>query len=48
MNSQLAPLAAIFDLNTDLLLNCIGDLSDAEARRCLTGGGNNVAFLPPT
>jgi uncharacterized damage-inducible protein DinB len=45
MNSQLAPLAAIFDLNTDLLLNCIGDLSDAEARRCLDGGGNNVAFL---
>ena len=45
MNSQLAPLAAIFDINTDLLLNCIGDLSDTEARRCLDGGGNNVAFL---
>ena len=45
MEPQLAPLAAIFDLNTDLLLNCLDGLSDAEARERLAGGGNNITFL---
>lgn len=42
---RVAPLAAILDLNTDLLLNCLEGLSDAEARERLPGGGNSVTFL---
>jgi uncharacterized damage-inducible protein DinB len=45
MDQQVAPLAKVYELNTDLLLNCLQDLSDAEARRCLSGGGNSIAFL---
>jgi uncharacterized damage-inducible protein DinB len=45
MNPQVAPLAAIYDLNTDLLLNCLEGLTDAEARRRLEAGGNSVTFL---
>lgn len=45
MEPQLAPLAAIFDLNTDLLLNCLDGLSDAEGRERLAGGGNSIIFL---
>lgn len=45
MDAQVAPLAAILDLNTDLLVNCLADLSEAEARQCLAAGGNNIAFL---
>jgi hypothetical protein len=33
MDSQVAPLAAIYELNTDLLLNCLEGLTDHEARR---------------
>jgi hypothetical protein len=32
VDPRVAPLAAIFDLNTDLLLNCVDGLSDVEAR----------------
>jgi len=32
MNPAVAPLAAILDPNTDLLLNCLDGLSEAEAR----------------
>jgi uncharacterized damage-inducible protein DinB len=45
MDQQIAPLAALFGLNTDLLLNCLDDVSDSEARECLAGGGNSLAFL---
>lgn len=45
MDPQLAPLAAILDLNTDLLLNCLAGLSDAEAQVQLAGGGNSILFL---
>ena len=45
MEPQVAPLHALLELNTDLLLNCLDDLSDEEARRRLEGGGNSVAFL---
>jgi uncharacterized damage-inducible protein DinB len=45
MDPRLAPLAAIFDLNTDLLLNCLDGLSDAEGRERLAGGGNSITFL---
>lgn len=45
MDQQVAPLAAIFNLNTDLLLNCLESVSEAEAQRCLAAGGNSVAFV---
>ena len=45
MEPQVAPLAAMFDLNTDLLLNCLDGLTDAEAQRRLEAGGNSVTFL---
>jgi uncharacterized damage-inducible protein DinB len=45
MEPQVAPLHAILELNTDLLLNCLDGLSDEEALQRLAGGGNTVAFL---
>ena len=45
MEPQVAPLAALYDLNTDLLLNCLDGLSDAEAQRRLEAGGNSITFL---
>jgi uncharacterized damage-inducible protein DinB len=45
MDLRVAPLAALFELNTDLLLNCLQDISDADAQQCLAGGGNSIAFL---
>jgi uncharacterized damage-inducible protein DinB len=45
MDQRVAPLAAIFELNTDLLLNCLDGLSQAEAQRRLDGGGNSIIFL---
>ena len=45
MDPQLAPLAALYNLNTDLLLNCLDGLSEAEAQRRLEAGGNSVTFL---
>jgi uncharacterized damage-inducible protein DinB len=45
MDPRVAPLATLFELNTDLLLNCLEDLTDAEAQRRLEAGGNSVTFL---
>jgi uncharacterized damage-inducible protein DinB len=45
MDPQVAPLASLYELNTDLLLNCLDGLSDAEAQRRLEAGGNSVTFL---
>ena len=45
MDQQVAPVAAVFALNSDLLLNCLLDISETEARQCLAGGGNSIAFL---
>lgn len=45
MDPRVAPLAGIFELNTDLLLNCLDGLSQDEARRRLDGGGNSIIFL---
>jgi uncharacterized damage-inducible protein DinB len=45
MESQLTPLAAILDLNTDLLLNSLEGLSELEAQARLPGGGNSLSFL---
>ena len=45
MDERVEPLAAIFDLNTDLLTNCVLNLSDSQANERLPGGGNSIAFL---
>lgn len=45
MDPRVAPLAAIFQLNTDLLLNALEGLSDDEARERLAAGGNSVTFV---
>lgn len=45
MDTALAPLAAILELNTDLVLNCLDGVSDEEARRRPGGAGNSLAFL---
>jgi [ribosomal protein S5]-alanine N-acetyltransferase len=45
MDPQVAPLHALLELNTDLLLNCLDGVTDAEARERLPGGGNSIAFL---
>ncbi|NJD17852.1 MAG: DUF664 domain-containing protein [Gemmatimonadetes bacterium] len=45
MEPRVEGLAAIFDLNTDLLLNCTADLSDAQAGARLERGGNSIVFL---
>jgi uncharacterized damage-inducible protein DinB len=45
MEREVAPLAALYDLNADLLLNCLDDLTDAEAQQRPEAGGNSVAFL---
>src|SRR5215210_841098 len=45
MDARLAPLAAILDLNTDLLLNTLAGLTEAESQHRLEGGGNSIAFL---
>ena len=45
MDARLATLAAILDLNTDLLLNTLEGLSESESQHRLEGGGNSIAFL---
>jgi hypothetical protein len=45
MDPQAAPLHAILELNTDLLLNGLDGLSEEEALQRLEGGGNTIAFL---
>ena len=45
MEPQVQPLAALYNLNTDLLLNCLDGLADAEAQRRLEAGGNSITFL---
>lgn len=45
MEAHLRPLAAIFDLNTDLVLSCTDGLGEARANQRLEGGGNSIAFL---
>jgi uncharacterized damage-inducible protein DinB len=45
MEPVVQPLAAILDLNTDLLRNCCEGLSDADVSRRFADGGNSVAFL---
>ena len=45
MEPQLIPLAELYDLNTDLLLNCLDGLTDTEAQHRLEAGGNSITFL---
>ena len=45
MEPQVRALAALYNLNTDLLLNCLEGLSDQEAQRPLEAGGNSITFL---
>ncbi|HEU5041655.1 MAG TPA: DinB family protein [Gemmatimonadales bacterium] len=45
MHPVIAPLAAIYELNTDLLVNCLEGLTEEEVRHRLAGGGNSIAFL---
>ncbi|HZI76559.1 MAG TPA: DinB family protein [Gemmatimonadales bacterium] len=45
MDARVAPLAMLYQLNTDLLLNCLDSLSDAEAQTRLEAGGNSITFL---
>jgi uncharacterized damage-inducible protein DinB len=45
MEPQLASLAAILDLNTDLLLNTLDGLGNDDGQARLPGGGNSLAFL---
>lgn len=45
MDARLEPLAGIFRLNTDLVLNCIEDMSEDIASRRADGSANSAAFL---
>ena len=45
MKTCAGPIAAIFDLNTDLVLNCVADVDDAAATRRSHSGGNSIAYL---
>src|SRR5512143_125535 len=45
MHPSVTPLAAIFRLNTELLLNCLDDLDDEIAGRRGAPPHNSIAFL---
>ena len=45
MLAVIAPLAAIYELNTDLLVNCLEGVADDAARRRPEGGANSLAFV---
>jgi uncharacterized damage-inducible protein DinB len=45
MDAQVGPLAALYQLNTDLLLNCLEGMSDSESQTRLGAGGNSITFL---
>jgi uncharacterized damage-inducible protein DinB len=39
------PLRALIDLNTDLILNCLDGLEEADGAARIAAGTNNIAFL---
>lgn len=39
------PLRALIDLNTDLVLNCLHGLEEADGTARIAAGTNNIAFL---
>jgi uncharacterized damage-inducible protein DinB len=45
MDPQVRSLAILYDLNTDLLLNCLEGLSDSESQKRLEAAGNSITFL---
>ena len=45
MDARLEPLSGIFLLTTDLVLNCIEDMSEDVASRRADGSANSAAFL---
>lgn len=45
MERTLAPVAEIFRLNTELLLNCIADVSEVHAAERVLPGTNSIAFV---
>jgi uncharacterized damage-inducible protein DinB len=45
MHPSVTPLAALFRLNTELLLNCVARVDDASAARRVTPSTNSIAFL---
>jgi uncharacterized damage-inducible protein DinB len=45
VHPSVTPLAAVFRLNTELLLNCLDGLDDTSAQQRGTPGTNSVAFL---
>ena len=45
MDARIAPLAAIFDLNTDLALNCLDGFDDQAARHQASPALNSMAYL---
>jgi uncharacterized damage-inducible protein DinB len=45
MHQALSALAAIYRLNTELVLNCLAGVNDASAGRRLTPDTNSIAFL---
>lgn len=45
MHPSIGPLAAIFRLNTELLLNCVADLDEDRANFRGTPAVNSIAFL---
>ncbi|MDM7916997.1 MAG: DinB family protein [Candidatus Eisenbacteria bacterium] len=45
MDPRLAPIAEIYDLNTDLLLNCLEGVSDVHAAERVVPGTNSLAFI---
>jgi uncharacterized damage-inducible protein DinB len=45
MERSLVPVAEIFDLNADLLLNCLEGVSEAQALERLLPGTNSMAFV---
>ena len=45
MHPAVAPLARILRLNTDLLLNCLAEVTEEAANRRLTPSSNSIAFL---
>jgi uncharacterized damage-inducible protein DinB len=45
MDARLEPLAALFDLNTDLALNCLDGIDDDAARHQAAPGLNSMTFI---
>jgi uncharacterized damage-inducible protein DinB len=45
MHPSVTPLAAVYRLNTELLVNCVQDMDDDQAAARITGSTNSIGFL---